>query len=222
MDKVFTWVWTVAGLVLSALVVGGVLALCGAWWAGIDGRDEDLAYHGGVSLVFLAAYLPWFVPHYWLRPTLTGLLVPFAGVAAAPYLFLLLLLFTMETPGVTVHVRTVVMVTAALAPVAGTVWFVARCRRRWARLGVRADETPGGRLAEVVEVARHAQWTGVRLVDVRSGEREQAWLRGRFRVGEVCVVDDALWVLERAAPIVRGFGRNRTVRTSVACRSRSD
>jgi hypothetical protein len=83
-----------------------------------------------------------------VRPSLTGLLVLVAGVVAAPFLLVLLLLFTMETPGATTHVRTVIMATGAIAPVAVAVWFVAHCRRRWTRLVALADEAPGGRVAE--------------------------------------------------------------------------
>jgi hypothetical protein len=209
MSRVVTGLWTAAGLALSLLVVLGVLGIVVVWMVGLREDDEDLLHHGAASLMFLACYLPWFVPHYVLRPSLTGLLVPFAGVAVAPFLFLLLLLFTMETPGLTAHLRTVVVATSALAPVAGLVWFVARCRRRWAHLATAADSFRGGRVAEVVAVVPWGRWTVARLVDVRTNEREEACLWGWFRVGEVCVVDVALNVIEREAPIVRGLGRGR-------------
>ncbi|MHA7134264.1 hypothetical protein [Oerskovia turbata] len=206
MGKIITWAWSVAGAALSAVVVLGFLVVVATWTVGVRRNDEDLTHHGLTSLLFLAAYLPWFVPHYVVRPSLAGLLVPVAGVVAAPFLLMLLLLFTMETPGATIHVRTVVMATGALAPVAGSVWFVARCRRRWARLVALADEAPGGRVAEVVEVARAGPWRRVRLVDVHTGEREEIAWWGYVQVGEVCVVDGAMRLLARAAPIVRGLG----------------
>lgn len=209
MGRTITRLWTAVGGVLSGLVAAGLLLAVGAWFVGHLVDDEDLGYHGTASLLFLGAYLPWFVPHYVARPSLTGLLVPFVGLMAAPFLFALLALFTMETPGVTAHVRIVVVVTGLLAPVASTVWFVARCRRRWARLVALADATPGGRLAEVVAVVPHGPWRVARLVDDRTDEREEVVWWGRVRRGEVCVVDGALNVVEREAPIVRGFGRSK-------------
>ncbi|MFD6166344.1 hypothetical protein ACFWFR_14240 [Oerskovia sp. NPDC060287] len=209
MGKGVTWVWGVASAVLAALVVAGACTVLVSWIVGVGRGDEDLAYHGAVNTMALAAHLPWFFTHYWVRPTLTGLLLPFVGVLLAPYLLVLLLLFTMETPGVTGHLRTIAFGTMIVAPIAGPVWFVARCRRRWARMVALAATVEGGRVVEVVESVHHGQWTAVRLVDVRTGEREQASLWGHYSRRDVCVVDGPLAVLDHAAAIVRGFGAPR-------------
>lgn len=209
MGKGVTWVWGVAGAVLAALVVAGACTVLVSWIVGVGRGDEDLAYHGAVNAMALAVYLPWFFTHYWVRPTLTGLLLPFVGVLLAPYLLVLLLLFTMETPGVTEHLRTIAFGTMIVAPIAGPVWFVARCRRRWARMVALAATVEGGRVVEVVDSVHLGQWTAVRLVDARTGEREQASLWGHYSRRDVCVVDGSLAVLDHAAAIVRGFGAPR-------------
>lgn len=211
MDRIVTRLWTVTGAALSVVVVAAVLTVLGLWTFGVITQDEDLAFHGGASLMFLALYLPWFATHYWVRPTLVALLLPLVAVFCAPGLFLLLLLVTMETPGATVHVQTALVVTILVAPVAGSCWFVARCRRRWARLLARTDATPGGRVAELVEVVQFPDRTRVRLVDVRTGERQEGTLWGRFSRRDLCVLDGSLRVVDRVAPIVRSLGRVRPI-----------
>lgn len=209
MGKGVTWVWGVASAVLAALVVAGACTVLVSWIVGVGRGDEDLVYHGAVNAMALAVYLPWFFTRYWVRQTLTGLLLPFVGVLLAPYLLVLLLLFTMETPGVTERLRTVAFGTMLVAPIAGPVWFVARCRRRWARMVALAATVEGGRVVEVVESVHHGQWSAVRLVDVQTGEREQTPLWGHYSRRDVCVVDGSLAVLDHAAAIVRGFGAPR-------------
>ena len=209
MGRGVTWLWGVAGAALVALVVAGAFTVLVSWIVGVGRGDADLAYHGAVNSMALAVYLPWFFTHYWVRPTLTGLLLPFVGVLLAPYLLVLLLLFTMETPGITEHLRTVAFGTMVAATIAGPVWFVARCRRRWARMVALAATVQGGRVVEVVESVHQGHWTAVRLVDARNGEREQAPLWGHFSRGDVCVVDGSLTVLDHTAAIVRGFGAPR-------------
>lgn len=209
MGRGVTWLWGVAGAVLVALVVAGACTVLVSWIVGVGRGDADLAYHGAVNSMALAVYLPWFFTHYWVRPTLTGLLLPFVGVLLAPYLLVLLLLFTMETPGITERLRTVAFGTMVAATIAGPVWFVARCRRRWARMVALAATVQGGRVVEVVESVHQGHWTAARLVDVQTGEREQTPLWGHYSRGHVCVVDGSLAVLDHAAAIVRGFGAPR-------------
>ncbi|MFF3065276.1 hypothetical protein ACFVQ3_12015 [Oerskovia sp. NPDC057915] len=175
-----------------------------------------------MGVVLLVLYLPWFATHYWFRPTLVGLLLPFVAVFLSPLpvvAFLVSPEFASQVGGDPVSsamttMQLVVVGTLFLAPIAGPVWFVARCRRRWAQMFVRADAVPGGRVVELVEVVPYAEWTGVRMVDVRSGERAEGYLRGRLRSREVCVVDGGLRVVDRVSPVVRGLSRARTPPTT--------
>jgi hypothetical protein len=222
MGTTVTRVWATAGLVLTGLVVAGLVSVLAMWIAGVVRGDEGLAYNGGVGLVLLALYLPWFVTHYWFRPTLVGLLLPFVAVFLSPLPLVAFLVgpeLASQVGGEPVSSATstmqmVVVGTMLLAPVAGPAWFVARSRRRWARLFVRADAAPGGRVVELVEAVPYAHWTGVRLVDVRSGECAQGYLPGRHRPRQVCVVDGELRVVDRVSPIVRGLSRARTPPTT--------
>jgi hypothetical protein len=56
--KVFTWVWTVASVALSAVVLG-FLAVGATWIVGVHRDDEDLTYHGLTSLLLLAVHRLW-------------------------------------------------------------------------------------------------------------------------------------------------------------------
>lgn len=217
MGTTATRLWATAGLVLTGFVVAGLVSVLVMWVVGVVRGDEGMAYNGGLGLVLLALYLPWFVTHYWFRPTLVGLLLPFVAVFLSPLPVVAFLVgpeFASQVGGepvssATTTMQMVVVGTLFLAPVAGPTWFVARSRRRWAGLFVLADAVPGGRVVEVVEVFPYAQWTGVRLVDVRSGECAQGCLPGRHRLRQVCVVDGDLRVVDRVSPIVRGLGRAR-------------
>ncbi|MEV7962025.1 hypothetical protein [Oerskovia paurometabola] len=222
MGTTVTRLWATAGLVLTGLVVAGLVAVLVIWIAGIVRGDEGLAYNGGVGVVLLALYLPWFATHYWFRPTLVGLLLPFVAVFLSPLPLAAFLVgphLAVQVGGEPVSSATstmqmVVVGTLLLAPVAVPAWFVARSRRRWARLFLRADAVPGGRVVELVEAVRYAHWTGARLVDVRSGECAQGYLPGRHRPRQVCVVDGEFRVVDRVSPIVQGLSGARTPPTT--------